>query len=150
MVRISSKSTFYYKWIFPAVWFGFLALMAVNVARSQFASGEFSPLVLLFPVMAVFGYFIMRALIFDLVDEVWDDGDALVVRHRGAEDRIALRDIKNVNYAMGSPPRVTLSLRKQSIFGSKVTFCAPLRFIPLTTSPIIDELIERIDTGRKH
>ncbi len=92
----------------------------------------------------------MRALIFDLVDEVWDAGDALVVRNRGAEDRIALSDIKNVSYSpMMSPPRVTLSLRRQSVFGSVVTFCAPLRFIPLTTSPIIDKLIERIDAARR-
>ena len=107
------------------------------------------PMVIL-PMMAVFGFFIMRALIFDLVDEVWDAGDALIVRNRGAEDRIALSDIKNVSYsAMTSPPRVSLSLRRQSVFGAVVTFCAPLRFIPLTTSPMIEKLIERIDAARR-
>ena len=25
------------------------------------------------------GYFMMKKLVFDLVDEVWDDGDALIV-----------------------------------------------------------------------
>ncbi len=147
MVRISSKATVFYKWVFPAIWFGGLAVVATTSLRFQ---GAFSLPLIVLPVMAVFGFFIMRALIFDLVDEVWDAGDALIVRNRGAEDRIALSDIKNVSYSpMMSPPRVTLSLRRQSVFGSVVTFCAPLRLIPLTTSPTIDKLIERIDAARR-
>ena len=63
--------------------------------------------------MIGFGYFIMKKLVFDLVDEVWDDGDALVVKNRGQEERIALADIKNVSYSpFVNPPRVTLSLRR--------------------------------------
>jgi hypothetical protein len=147
MVRISSKATFFYKWVFPAIWFGGLGLVATTSLRFQ---GAFAFPMLVLPVMAVVGFFIMRALIFDLVDEVWDAGDALIVCNRGAEDRIALSDIKNVSYSsMTSPPRVTLSLRRQSAFGQVVTFCAPLRLIPLTTSPMIDKLIERIDAARR-
>ncbi|WP_068029867.1 hypothetical protein [Rhodoplanes sp. Z2-YC6860] len=99
--------------------------------------------------MAVVGYVIMKKFIFDLVDEVLDAGDALLVKSGGRDDRIALSDIKNVNYTpMMSPPRVTLSLRKPSVFGDKVTFCAPIQLIPLSNHPIIDELIERIDAAR--
>jgi hypothetical protein len=101
-------------------------------------------------VMMVFGYFIMTKFVFDLVDQVWDDGDVLVVKNRDQTERIALADIKNVNYAAFiNPPRVTLSLRRPSVFGDKVTFCAPLRFVPFSTSPIIDELIERVDSARQ-
>ena len=149
MVRLSSKATFFYKWIFPLTWFGFLAFAAVSALSGNLAAGQ-SPLTLLFiPVMAVVGYFIMRALIFDLVDEVWDDGNTLLVRNRGTEERIALADIKNVNYAPTSPPRVTLSLRRPGSFGDAVTFCAPLKFVPLARSPVIEDLIERIDATRK-
>ena len=92
----------------------------------------------------------MKKLIFDLVDEVFDDGDALLVKNGGREDRIALSDVKNVSYSpLINPPRVTLSLRKRSFFGDKVSFCAPVRFIPFSTHPIIDELIERIDAARE-
>ena len=53
----------------------------------------------------------------DLVDEVWDDGNALLVKNRGQEQRIALADIKNVNYSpFVNPPRVTLSLRRPTAF----------------------------------
>jgi hypothetical protein len=96
------------------------------------------------------GYALMKKLIFDLADEVWDDGSALLVKKGGQEERIALSDIKNVNYStMSSPPRVVLSLRRPSVFGEQLAFCAPIRFIPFATSPVIDDLIERIDVARR-
>jgi hypothetical protein len=103
--------------------------------------------------MAIVGYFIMKKLTFDLVDEVLDAGDALVIRNRSIEVRVPLADIINVNYTQAtSPPRVTLSLRNPSQFGDQVTFCAPVRFSPLAAfspSPIVDELIKRIDAARR-
>jgi hypothetical protein len=152
MHRISSRWTFFYKRVFPVIWFGFLALflcisLFVVPRSSQTAT---LPLLIMPIVMMVFGYFIMTKFVFDLVDEVWDDDDVLVVKNRDQTERIALADIKNVNYAaMINPPRVTLSLRRPSLFGDKVTFCAPIRFVPFSTSPIIDELIERIDSARQ-
>ena len=49
--------------------------------------------------MMGFGYFVMKKLVFDLVDEVWDDGEALLIKNRGQEEHVALRDIKNVSYS---------------------------------------------------
>ena len=39
--------------------------------------------------MIGFGYFVMKKLVFDLVDEVWEDGDSLVVKNRGQEGHIS-------------------------------------------------------------
>jgi len=100
--------------------------------------------------MTIFGYFIMKKLVFDLVDEVWDDGDLLVIKNRGDQERIALSDIKNVSYSMMmNPPRVTLSLRRPTAFGDEITFGTPVRFVPFSTSPIIKDLIDRIDLARQ-
>jgi hypothetical protein len=152
MRRISSRWTFFYKRIFPVIWFG---LLPVFVAVSLFAnahggSSSLFPFLIVPAAMLVFGYVIMKKLVFDLVDEVWDDGNELVVRNRGQEQRIALSDIKNVSYsALTSPPRVILALRRPSIFGDQIAFCAPVRFVPFTTSPVIDDLINRIDVARQ-
>jgi hypothetical protein len=146
MRRISSSWTFFYKRIFPAIWFGVLALfVGISVLAGQRAL-----LFLIVPLAMIgFGYFLMKKLVFDLVDEVWDDGDALVVKNGGQDERIALADIKNVNYSpIVNPPRVTLSLRRQTAFGDQITFCAPVRFIPLTSSPVITALIDRVDQAR--
>jgi hypothetical protein len=97
----------------------------------------------------VLGYFFMRKLVFDLVDEVWDDGDALVIENRDDEEWLALSENKNVSYPpFMNPPRVTLSLRRPTVFGDEIAFNASTRFIPLSKSPIITELIDRVDRAR--
>jgi hypothetical protein len=92
----------------------------------------------------------MKKFVFDLVDEVLDAGDALLIRNGHLEDRIALADITNVGYAQFmNPPRVTLSFRNPGVFGDRVSFCAPVSLMPtFSTSPIVDELIRRIDAAR--
>jgi hypothetical protein len=153
MRRISSRATFWYKRIFPIIWFGGLAAFTVlglfiNVRGYR---PERLPFVILPVVMAALGYVFMKKLVFDLVDEVWDDGSALVVRNRGRDDRIALSNIINVSYSpMTNPPRVTLTLRQPSnYFGTEISFNAPVRFIPFTKSPLVEDLIRRVDAARR-
>jgi hypothetical protein len=101
--------------------------------------------------MAVFGYFIMRARVFFLVDEVWDVGDALVVRNRGLEETVLLKDIINVNYSgMTNPPRITLTLREAGPLGREITFSPPKNWCPFIQPKIVKELIERIDNERRN
>ncbi len=152
MRRISSGMTFFYKRIFPIIFVGFFVLITASAFFAGWSAGRSPPLpFLIIPaIMLAFFFFIAKKLIFDLVDEVLDAGDALIVRNVGQEERIALSEIMNVNYtALVNPPRVTLSLRRPSIFGTQVAFCAPVRFVPFSTSPIIDELIQRIDATRR-
>jgi hypothetical protein len=155
MRRISSKMTFFYKRVFPAIWFGFLTLLFLVSAVPLFFGGVQShpppyPLLVVPLIMIGFGYFVMKKLVFNLVDEVWEDGDSLVVKNRDQEDHIALSDIKNVNYApLINPPRVTLSVRRPTTFGEQIAFMPPMRFVPFSTSPIIEDLIERVDQARQ-
>jgi hypothetical protein len=152
MRRISSRMTFFHKRVFPLVWFGFvLVFLAVGV-YGTLVGGQAPPLpFLLMPaIMLVIGYIVMRKLIFDLVDEVWDVGDALIVKNGGREERIGLSEIMNVSYtAFMNPPRVTLTLRGPSEGGREISFCPPVRFVPFAKSPVITDLIERIDSARR-
>jgi hypothetical protein len=152
MPLMSSKMTLFYKRIFPVIWFGFLAVFfAVALVKGLGADPISNFLSLIVPVvMAVLGYQIMKRIAFNLVDEVFDLGDALLVRNGGQEERIALADVKNVNYfPYMSPPQVTLSLRRPSVFGDSIMFCAPVRLMPLSPSPMIEKLIDRIDAARR-
>jgi hypothetical protein len=147
MPLISSKMTVYYKRVFPVIFFGGLLIVVVTGLS---ASGD--PLTFLIGavVMAIFGYFIMKKLVFGLADEVLDAGDALIVRNGGQEDRISLSDIKNVSYSpYMNPPQVTLSLRRQTVFGDTIAFCAPGGLVPFWSSPVIDDLINRVDAARQ-
>jgi hypothetical protein len=148
----SSKTTFFYKRIFPIIWFGIVAVLFFIGLLKVLDSGPISnvPFLIVPALMAIIGYQFMKRLAFNLVDEVFDVGDALLVRSGGREERIALADIKNVNYfPYGSPPQVTLSLRRPSVFGDTIVFCAPARLMPLSSSPITEsKLVDRIDAAR--
>ena len=155
---ISSKMTFFYKRIFPALWFGFLAFFVFISAPVGFAISAKSGNVPAFPFLlvpvflAVFGFFLFRSLIFDLADEVRDEGAALAVRKGKDVERIALEDIINVNSTiLMNPPRITLTLRRLCAFGDAVSFMPPARFSfssAFRIHPVAEDLIRRIDAKR--
>jgi hypothetical protein len=150
MHRISSRLTFITKRAFPTLWFGFLALFFVSTVVGMASDRNVPIEFLLVPiVMAGFGYLLMKNLVFDLVDEVWDAGAELVVKNKGREARVLLTDVINVSYAVAtSPQRVTLTLRQPTVLGKEITFAAPTSWIPFSKSPIVEDLIQRIDAAR--
>lgn len=151
MKRISSRSTYLYKRVIPALWFGSLVALAIKAAF--FSPSEHGISVWYFLSLSsggVFGFFLMRNTVFDLADEVFDDGDALVVRVGHDKRRIPLAEITNVDYSpMMSPPRVVLTVRGASSLGSEVAFSAPLTVMPFSRSPIVADLVARIDVARR-
>ncbi len=153
MSRRISKSPFFYKRIFPVVWFGFLALFFFVAAGAAIAKRDFAaaaPAIVVPLVMAVFGFVLMKFLVFDLVDEVWDEGDSLIIRNGRRTIDVQLTEIINVNYSTATnPPRVTLMLREPSELGSEISFMPPTRaWLPFSAPPIARELILRIDAAR--
>jgi hypothetical protein len=149
MKRISTRSTVVYKRIVPLLWFGVIALGAITTLFES-RRNQALLLMLVAPVlMAGFGYLLFRRLVFDLVDEVWDDGDALLIRNAGIEERVPLRNIINIGFStLVNPERVTLSIRQPGALGREITFCPLSRFLPFSRNPVIDELIERVDQAR--
>jgi hypothetical protein len=151
MKRISSKTTFFYKLLFPIVWFGFLGIFVLMSLFGERHADRMDIMLFIVPVfMAVFGYFIMRKLLFDLIDEVYDEGDSLLFKNRQKEVRVGLREIKNVSYSpMVSPPRVTISLREKTELGDELSFTPILSFVPFKKNQDVIELIDRIDQTRR-
>jgi len=143
MRRISSRATWWNKNFFPAVWFGFLALFASltapDVVRGR-ADAEFLVLPL---IVAVFGYVMLRWLVFPLVDEAWIDGDELVIRNRGEEDRFPITNIIDVEGSyMAHPEHIGIILKPASRFGKTIRFAAPYRLFMFGTHPLAQELAD--------
>jgi len=138
------------KKIFPAIWFGFLALFLILVIVTGAAKISFMLWVM--PLaMAVFGFFLMKYLVWDLMDEVIDYGDYLVVTYGGQQDVINLINIMNINVSTQQrPPRITLRLRIAGKFGDEVSFLPVTEFSinPFKRSKLADELIIRVDKAR--
>ena len=149
MTRISSRQTFFLKRVFP---FLFIVIMLIPVALGLFVGPRapalfIMPLVML-PVLSI----IMRKLVWDLMDEVYDGGDYLLVKKGGKEDRIALSNIMNVSSTMMvNPPRITLQLVTPGRFGPEVSFTPvrPFTLNPMARSAIAKDLIERMDKARR-
>jgi hypothetical protein len=145
--------TFWYKRIFPIIWFGLLAFVLITVVVTAFTGPEndepLLPFILVPLVMAAFGYAVMSRLVFDLMDEVWDEGSTLLFRNGGTKVRVDLADILNVSYSvMYNPQRVTMTLRSRTALGSELTFCPPIILIPFMKHPAIGQLTDRIDEAR--
>ena len=151
MNRISSRLTFLTKRVFPTLWFGILGVIFLaGIVGTSFGRDMLVQFLIIPVAMGAFGYFLMKNLVFDLVDEVWDTGSDLLVKNKGREARIALSDIINISYSVAtSPQRVTLTLRQPSGFGKEITFAAPTTWVPFAKSRIIENLIQRVDAARR-
>ena len=150
MKKLNSKTTFIYKKLFPLFWFGFLIIfLSVGLFANIRGNGPGIMFIVVPIGMMIFGYFLMKKLVWDLIDEVYDEGTALLFRNKGMEFRVNLRDIKNVSYTtMVNPPRVTLSLRYQTELGDELSFSPPSNWIPFKKNKDIVLLIDRIDKAR--
>lgn len=159
MRRLSSSSTYFYKRVFPILWFGFLlvflaiALWGTLYPQASARPQPIMPFLLMPLLMGGIGFLVFRKLIFDLVDEVWLDGDWLVVKNHDEQRRVALSDVMNVNATtMTHPRRVTVMLRTDSRYGRSFSFmpASPLGFLSaFNPDPIATELIERVDALRR-
>jgi len=110
---------------------------------------ESAPLLFIPVLMAGLGYIMFKNFIWPLADEVWDDGDTLIVRIGNQEQRIALSEISDVSYSnYKNVPRVTIVLRQPSIFGPEIIFSPPATLLPFAGNSVIEELIERINAKR--
>ena len=119
-------------------------------ADRNHSNGSADVMIFVVPVfMAVIGYFVMKNLVFDLIDEVYDEGSSLLFKNNGKTVRINLTDIKNVSYSvMVNPPRVTISVRHKTEFGDELSFSPPGSLIPFKKNKEITELIDRSDRAR--
>lgn len=150
MKKISSKSTFLSKKLFPLFWFGFLAIFMFQAVMDGTVQQD--PMFLVMPcVMAVFGVVLMKKLVWDLADEVYDCGDSLLVKNGGKEERVPLSNIMNVSASTYSnPPRVSLRLVKAGKFGNEISFSPAASFTlnPFAKNKVTEDLIIRVDRAR--
>lgn len=151
VIRISSSLTRVNKWVFPALWFGFLLFFMVGAWRDGAVARE--PVVAVAPLaMLVFGFFLFRRMVWDLADTVVDHGGHLVVRRRGIEVTVPLVNIMNISAStLTSPQRLTLQLVEPTALGAEITFAPSSRLTlnPFATRNAVAEvLMERVHAAR--
>ena len=145
MRLISAKDTWMHKKVFPATWFGFLGLMTLfSISRLYVEplGAIFSLLVSL--SMIAFGYMLMQEFTFPLVDAVGIDGDDLVVRNRGEEDRFPISHVVDVDdHFLTRQEYIEFLVNPRTRFGLTIRFLPSVRWWPFRRHPVAQELIDR-------
>jgi hypothetical protein len=145
-----SANLFFIKKIFPVVWFGFLGLFILSALLYGHRLEHF-PFLIVPCLMAVFGYFLMKKIVWDLMDEVYDCGESLLVKNAGEQEMVPLSNIMHVNaVTLMNPPRITLRLVRPGKFGSDISFSPPPSWFlnPFAKNQVAEDLIVRVDRAR--
>lgn len=145
--RLSSRTTYIEKRIMPFLLSGFLFLWLGFFLIAGKLRGP-GILIIIGPVTisAIF-YFVLKIRVFNLIDEVYDEGSTLLFKDSRAQVRINFSDIKNINSTYFDYSRVIVSLRNESELGSELRF-KPRGGIPFKKCEHIETLIDRIDKAK--
>jgi len=154
MRKISSTYTFFWKRVFPVLWSGLLVFFLVEALQS----GALLEGMFVISIMGATGlalYVIYEGLR-DLADEVYDCGDFLLIKKRREEERVALSDIRYVEFStFGTLLRIPLISLKlfhstPGKFGNEIAFVPPLlfRLNPFAKDQVAVDLTARVDAAR--
>jgi len=129
MHRISSSLTWWHKRVFPTIWFGALGLFFVAGVIGVIHEAIPAPTLLIPLILAAFGYGLMRWLVFPLADEVWIEGDEIIVGNRGQEACFPIANIVDVEeWVMTNPNRIVLTLKEPCGIARQIVFSPPSRW----------------------
>ncbi|HET8648615.1 MAG TPA: hypothetical protein VFL95_01125 [Gemmatimonadales bacterium] len=147
MTKISSNLTLVQKRIFPGCWFGFLTLFVV-AGLLRGAERENIGFLIVPVVMAAFGYQLMKTMVWNLADEVYDCGDSLLIRKGGEQVVVPLSNIMNVS--ADNVSRVTLKLVQPVSLGDEIAFAPRSRahLNPFARSAVAGDLMVRAHQAR--
>ena len=139
-----SKSTFFTKKVFPLAGVSFLIFFFIVSITSSV------PIIFLIVpiIMAIVGYKILNNIIFNLSDEVFDNGDELIFHKGDKVQHVKLHDIINIdNIYMSAPARIVVHVKEKGPIGDQLAFLLPTKFATIKSS-LARELIERIDKAK--
>lgn len=126
--RISSPGIFFRKRVVPLMMLAFVASAFAVSMKAEMPPGQSRwTFFVIAGVMALMAFVLWKLLLSDLADEVHDLGEALLVKNKGIEATIPLRNIAKVTVShFSNPVRVTVRLSVPCELGDKIVF-EPLR-----------------------
>jgi hypothetical protein len=148
MRQISATWTPVFKRV--VTWFPFVCLaplwLGVRIAFGPLPYGAIAVLCISALSMGALWYFVMRQLIWPLMDEAFVDSETIIVRNYGQEDRFLASEVFSVSSTMMMiPEQITLRLKRSRVFGEKIKFIPPLRGFPFPRHPVAKDLAELAD-----
>ncbi|MEX1666468.1 hypothetical protein [Zhongshania arctica] len=127
---------------FAKLWLGFFAIACLFIlaAEGVFSFGAF---VCLF--MLAVGFYYFKQTVWGLADEVWDNGDFLLVVKSGQQYQLFFNQIKSIKHTYPNHKHlITISTKYNNSFGRSVTFRAEKGYPVLKSPKILNSLQGRV------
>lgn len=145
MTRLNSRLTYINKYLFPTVWFGFLLFFFFQAPVA--AKNETQKIIFMvapFP-MALFGYYLMRKMLFGLVNEVYRSGDYILCKNGDKRIKVSLSEIQSaIYYTQTQPQKCVLRLNKDTVLGREIEFIPKIGWRPFSFNQDVDLLIDQV------
>lgn len=145
--RLTDGSTYYWSRVFPTLWTSLCGIIVVLVWMDALGDAT-APLAVKVGVTAAWA--VASAVFFRVfasLEDVWLDGDDLLVGDPRRGTRISLRDVRNVKESrLMQVKRITLELARPTPRGHSITFVPKglkTFLFPYASSPVAQELRER-------
>lgn len=147
--ELSSKQTFFLKIILPIL---FAAMLMTVFAGIVFSSkkDEILPLIIIFPLIGLFGIFSMYFTVMRYKKVAVDD-DFLYISNYRNEIKVPLSNISEVTETKWIRTRpITIHLKSDSEFGRKIVFTSKMKgFRVFADNPIVAELKELANINKR-
>jgi hypothetical protein len=140
-MRKVSASPFGLRNVFPILWFGGNIFLGIQIFGDPRFSNDAG---FLFIASAIIGCVVSRVLALRLVDEVYDEGDSLLVRRNKNEQRIYLHQIRKLR---SNRAWITLKTTCAGEIGKNISFVPTARLFHFTKHPYFVELKQRVQSA---
>ena len=138
-----SASPFYLRNVVPVLWLGGFIFLSIHVFGDPKLSNNGGYALIAF---AIIGCVIFRVIALKLMEEVYDQGDSLLLRRNNIEQRIPLHQIRKVsNY---NNTWITLKTTNGGALGNSIRFVLIPRLFNFTKHPYFVELKARVESAR--
>lgn len=137
----SPRATFFYKKVRPVLWFLFASGLGIYGFFAVLLETAPDLLKWIYPIVViVFLWFQTRKFGSELADEVWLEGETLIVKSNGEEARIAGAMLRWVD----RPDSMTASMvfKSRTPFGLKIVFMPKMEGFRGSHNGVVEELQE--------
>lgn len=142
-MRKVSASPFYLRNVFPILWFGGLLFLSMNVFGNPGLSNDVGYALI---ATGIVGSILSRVLALKLADEVYDEGDSLLMRRNDTEQRIYLNQIRKIS--IHNNTWITLKTTNEGALGKSIRFALIPKLFNFKKHPYFIELQGRVESAK--